>query len=167
MAYWRHLNILDTGMRTALLYILIIFFCSCGARKSRGEKTDIKILEKKDIQVTAPGDRVYISLPQKERPRREQKVYSGKAGATTVVTFDDNGIVTHILTDCPPVQTRDRMIKDLEQRLREKEVDREEAVGWKGFFWSFTIGFLLGIIVWVTKPWKQIFSWTRLMDFFR
>lgn len=159
------------NLKICLLYIAIIFFYSCGARKSSVDKTDIAIFEKKEIQRTSPGERVYISTPaetpERKRPRKEDKVYVSPGGVVNTVSFDQKGIITHIITDCPPIDERiSELVRNID-KSKKKDTEKEEGVGWKGFLWSFIFGFLVGIIVWVTKPWKSMFSLSWWKDFLK
>lgn len=108
-------------------YLAIIFFYSCGARKATVEKQDVKIFQTSEIKTTAPGAiiQVPLAMPLKERPRRETKVYLGENGAKSIVTFDDKGIVTNILSICPEVEILKKENAELQIQLKQKEVERK------------------------------------------
>ena len=106
-------------------------------------------MDKGSIEITAPGATVAVPLPMplKERPRRETKVYPGENGAKSIVTFDNKGIVTNILTFCPEVKILKKENLELKAKLKEKETQREEAVGWKTAGVALFLGLIIGLVV--------------------
>ena len=154
-------------MRTALIYLLVIFFYSCGARKASFKKVDTSTFKENVTEMDSPRDFIIIPEPKKERPRGEKKVYTGENGAQGTIAYDAHGIIESVVLYCPPVKVRERTILDSSEKVKQREADRQEGVGWKGFIWSFITGFLVGIIIWMWKPWKNLFSWSRILDFFK
>ena len=158
--------------RNILLLLPALLIMSCGARKSSSDRTDLKVFETTRFVRLAPGASVYLAAPMGEpgRPVLSQIAIRD----TTLLREGDNGAKLTVRLrgkefvdascDCPPVREQNHGTKLVEDDSKKKETAREEAVGWKGFVWSFIFGFLVGIIVWITKPWKNLFSWSRLLD---
>lgn len=134
-------------IKIALLYLLILFFCSCGARKAETSTEKVVLVDKGRIEMSAPGVTVEIPLPAplKERPKRQTKVYPGEFGAKGIVTFDDVGIITNILCICPEVKILKQENLELKSKLKDKKVDRKASL----FQWlilAFVCGFIIALV---------------------
>lgn len=130
-------------------YLAIIFFYGCGARKATVTKQDFDFQATSRISEKAPGIDfpVVLPAPLRERPRSETKVYTGEKGVKTFVSFNDKGIVTNILTSCPEIDVIKEENEILKATIKEKETQREEAVGWKTAGVLFLFGLIIGLVV--------------------
>lgn len=115
-------------MRILFCIFLIFSLAGCGTIRSTSKSNekfhlrDLGIIERK-----APADRVYIALPltPKDRPKDTTQTYHGKKGSKTDVTFDKDGNVTNIITDCPEINELEQKNLELDYSKQEKDSERK------------------------------------------
>lgn len=115
-------------MRKLLIICLTISLAACGTTRNVSKTNErIKLVDKGVVQRTAPGERVYITIPAtpNERPRSQTKTYSGEKGSRTDVTFDQDGTVTNINTDCPEINELEQKNLELDYSKQEKDSERK------------------------------------------
>ncbi len=115
-------------MRILLCIFLIFSLSGCGTmRTTNKSKEKFRLRDLGTIERKSPADRVYIALPLtlKDRPKDTTQTYHGKKGSRTDVTFDKDGNVTNILTDCPEVSELEQKNLELDYSRREKETERQ------------------------------------------
>jgi hypothetical protein len=107
---------------------LIFSLAGCGSTRTTSKSNEkFHLRDLGTIERKAPADRVYIALPltPKDRPKDTTQTYHGKKGSKTDVTFDKDGNVTNILTDCPEINELEQKNLELDYSKREKDSERQ------------------------------------------
>lgn len=135
-------------MKKLLIILLLVLISSCKTRKVELTKDKIHFVDRSVIERKAPADRVYITIPAKEpqRPKAITKTYDGKKGARTDVTFDDDGKVVNIISDCPEVDEKEERDIKYQRDLKLKQIENtfnldvaklgSKTIIWVGFFFA-------------------------------
>tara|TARA_R110002050_G_scaffold69507_2_gene150335 strand:+ start:17818 stop:18261 length:444 start_codon:yes stop_codon:yes gene_type:complete len=142
-------------MKKWLCIFLIFSLAGCGTTRTTSKsKENIKLVDRGVVERSAPGERVYITIPAtpNERPKNETKTFSGEKGSRTDVDFDKDGNVTKIVTDCPEVNEREAKNLELDYSKKEKDSERQFNIELAKIGQS-TILWLGGIfaVAWVVK----------------
>lgn len=133
------------GLLISMVFLwCILLLTACSTRKVERTKERIKLVDKGTIERTAPGDRVYITLPAtpNERPKDTTRNYKGEKGARTDVDFNGSGTVTGIRTDCPEINEWEQKNLVLDYDLKEKNIERT--------FNEMVIKEIKGLLLWMT-----------------
>lgn len=147
-----------------LIIIFAILGSSCSVLKDKKvdrSKERIKLVESSTVTEKAPGDNVTVyipyPLPSPDRPKAQVKRYEGKKGATVDVEFDSIGVVRRIDADCPEVDKVAQHNRELEYRIKERQVESKaniDAINAIGKWTSFTIipiGLFFAFAFWLKK----------------
>jgi len=118
-------------MKKYFILILIIFLTGCmSTRKVSKSEDKFKGFETSTIDRTAPGDKIFITLPKEpnERPKSKTETYTGDNGATSKKTFDEQGYITQDDINCPEVNEREERQRQWEHEQSVRESEREANI---------------------------------------
>ena len=148
-------------MKKAITILILVTLNGCGLLKDRNveiTKDKIHYLDRSVIETTSPGDKVFITIPAtpNTRPKETTVRYDGDKGAKTDVTFDKDGTVTSISSDCPEVNEREERDIEFQRQTKLKDIDSQfnlelaDKISSTIIWCSVILGFF-GSIAWVAR----------------